>query len=174
MQEGYSEFLAFAYRKGKVREIREAFEEYLVLEEWHEGKRNSFVQEEEELYSIYHVGDIIFVKEYCYQDGSEGRNHLFVIIEQNNIAVPAENFGMLISSNLSKLKYDANKFIAKDEKNGLKTNSLVKTDILYKIRNEQILFKVGNVEEDKIEEYKQNFYKQNSKDENILADSETI
>ena len=35
---------------------------------------------------------------------------------------------------------------------------IVKTDVVYKILNEQILFKIGKVDSEKIEEYKKSFY----------------
>lgn len=38
MEEGLSEFLKFAYEKGKVKEVKDAFEEYPVEKEWHQGK----------------------------------------------------------------------------------------------------------------------------------------
>lgn len=66
---------------------------------------------------------------------------------------------MLISSNLKKIKYQTNKLIEKSTKNGLDKNSLVKTDVIYKIANSQILFKIGEVTQDKVEEYKEAFYR---------------
>jgi len=72
--------------------------------------------------------------------------------------VPIENFGMLISSNLNKIKYKANKLLKKDTLNNLYRDSIVKTDVIYKILNEQILFKIGTVDKDKVEEYKKSFY----------------
>ena len=41
MKEGISDFLKFAKEKGKIRELEEAFNEYPVEEEWHEGKVNN-------------------------------------------------------------------------------------------------------------------------------------
>ena len=68
-----------------------------------------------EKYNInYDIGDIVFVKEYSYSDGKNGNNHFFVIIDKDNTAVPIENFGMLISSNLEKLKFKANKLLEKE------------------------------------------------------------
>jgi len=61
---------------------------------------------------------------------------------------------MLISSNLDKLKFNANKFLEKDKINNLNKDSIVKTDVIYKISNEQIIFKIGIVNHEKIEEYK--------------------
>ena len=39
----------------------------------------------------------------------------------------------------------------------LHKDSIVKTDVIYKILNEQIIFKIGKVDEEKIEEYKKSF-----------------
>lgn len=163
MNDETSDFLKFAKEKGKIRDIKEAFEEYPVEEEFHKGKIESFlyVNEEEEEYSFYSIGDIVFVNNYQYENGTNGKNHLFVIIEQNNIAVPIENFGMLISSKIDKIKYKTNKLLEKDVKNNLKTDSIVKTDVIYKILNNQILFKIGKVDIDKVEEYKKSFYDNN-------------
>ena len=158
MKENLSDFLKIAYEYGKVKDLTEAFEEYPVEEEWHKGKVENVLKEDKEIYNIYGIGDIVFVKEYSYSNGETGNNHFFVIIDQNNTAVPIENFGMLISSNLEKLKYKANVLIEKDKTNNLHKNSIVKTDVIYKILNEQILFKIGKVDNEKIEEYKQNFY----------------
>ena len=159
MKEEISDFLKTAYKYGKVKDVKEAFEEYPVEEEWHKGKIENILKEEEESYNInYAIGDIAFVKEYTYSDGKIGSNHLFVIIDQDNTAVPIENFGMLISSNLEKLKFNSNKLLKKDNINNLHKNSIVKTDVVYKILNEQILFKIGKVDNEKIEEYKKNFY----------------
>ena len=155
--ENLSDFLKLAYTYNKVRDISEAFEEYPVEEEWHKGKVENILKEDNTAYSLYSIGDIVFVKEYRYSNGINGKNHLFVIIDQNNMAVPIENFGMLISSKLYKLKYPENKLIEKDECNGL--DSIVKTDVIYKILNSQILFKVGKVDLKNIEEYKKEFYK---------------
>ncbi|MCI8411564.1 MAG: hypothetical protein HFJ40_03845 [Clostridia bacterium] len=65
---------------------------------------------------------------------------------------------MIVSSNLNKLKFKANKLLEKDEINNLYKDSLVKTDVIYKISNEQIVFKIGIVGYEKIEEYKKSFY----------------
>lgn len=156
--EKLSDFLKFAYSKGKVKEVKEAFEEYSPDNEWHKGKVENVLKENKKDYNYYKIGDIVFVKEYTYSNGEKGNNHLFVIIDQNNMAVPIENFGMLISSQLQKIKYKANKIIEKSKENGLNRNSVVKTDVIYKISQEQILFKIGGVDNKKIEEYKESFY----------------
>ena len=153
-----SDFMKIAYKYGKVKELNEAFEEFPVEEEWHKGKIEKLLEEKEIQYNIYEIGDIVFVKNYFYLNGKKGQNHLFVIIDQNNIAIPIENFGMLISSKLDKLKYNTNKLIEKDDLNGLNEDSIVKTDVVYKILNSQIIFKIGKVDLNRVEEYKKNFY----------------
>ncbi len=146
-----SDFLKIAYKYNKVRDIKEAFEEFPIEEEWHKGKIENVLREETVTYGVeYEIGDIVFVKEYMYSNGKAGNNHFFVIIDKDNTAVPIENFGMLLSSNLDKLRFKTNKELKKD--------SIVKTDVIYKILNEQIIFKIGTVDMDKIEEYKKSFY----------------
>lgn len=39
-----SDFLKIAYKYNKVRNIEEAFEEYPVEEEWHEGKIENVIR----------------------------------------------------------------------------------------------------------------------------------
>ena len=159
MKEELSDFLKTAYKYNKIKDLKDAFEEYPVEEEWHKGKIENVLKEDSECYNIsYNIGDIVFVREYNYSDGKKGTNHFFVIIDKDNTAVPIENFGMLISSNLEKLKFKANKLLEKDTLNNLKKNSIVKTDVVYKILNEQIIFKIGTVDSEKIEEYKNSFY----------------
>lgn len=158
MKDNLSDFLKMAYKHNKVKDLKQAFEEFPVEEEWHKGKIENVIRENEEIYHIYEIGDIVFVKEYKYSDGKIGNNHFFVIIDQDNTAVPIENFGMLISSNLNKLKFTANKLLEKNKINNLHKDSIVKTDVVYKISNEQIVFKIGKVDNEKIEEYKESFY----------------
>ncbi len=155
--DGLSEFLKIAYKYDKVKTVKEAFEEYPVEEEWHKGKIENVVCEDDEKYNNYNIGDIVFVTKYLYSNGTQGENHLFVIIDQNNMAVPIENFGMLISSKTYKEKYYSNKLLKRDRENGLHKDSIVKTDAIYKILDEQILFKIGKVDINKVEEYKKAF-----------------
>ncbi len=160
-EDGLSDFMKFAYKCNKVRDLEEAFEEYPVENEWHKGKIENVLRETDVQYNSYEIGDIVFVKEYYYPDGNIGNNHFFVIIDQNNMAVPIENFGMLLSSNLNKLKYKSNKILKRNEQNKLYKDSIVKTDVIYKILNSQIIFKIGKVDNNKIEEYKSSFYQNN-------------
>lgn len=138
------EFLKLAYNLGKVIALDDSMQECSL-------------QEPKEIYSFYEVGDIVFVKNYQYSSKKAGTNHLFVIIEQTNIGVPIENIGMLISSKIQKQTYKANKLISKSKKNGLNVDSIVKTDILYKISNSQILFRIGSIDHPTIEAYKRQY-----------------
>ena len=159
MKEELSDFLKIAYKYNRVKDLKEAFEEYPVEEEWHKGKIENVLKEDIDYYRIdYNIGDIVFVEKYVYSDGRIGTNHLFVIIDKNNTAVPIENISMLISSNLSKLKFKANKLLKKDKTNNLYKDSIVKTDVIYKISNEQISFRIGKIDIEKVEEYKKSFY----------------
>lgn len=158
MKEDLSEFLKVAYQYGRVKETEEAFKEFPVEEEWHKGKVENVLKENNRKYVVYQIGDIVFVKEYIYSDGKNGNNHLFVIIDQNNTAVPIENFGMLISSKLDKLRFKSNVLLEKDNTNNSHQDSIIKTAVIYKISNEQILFKIGRVDYEKIEEYKKIFF----------------
>ena len=158
-ENGLSEFMEYVYKYGAVKDVEEAFEEYNPKNEWHEGKIENVINESSSEYNNYFIGDIVFVKQYYYQDGSEGSNHLFVIIDQNNMAVPIESFGMLISSQIKKSNYDANKLLKKNIQNGLNKDSIVKTDVIYKINNNQILFKIGSIDKERIEEYKESYKK---------------
>ena len=85
---------------------------------------------------------------------------MFVIINKNNnIAVPIEYLGMIISSKIEKLKYQGNILLAKDNKNNLEMDSIVKANVLYKIETKEIVMKIGRVDDDKIEEYKETYLK---------------
>ena len=159
MREELSDFLKLAYENNRVKDVRNAFEEFPVEEEWHNGKLDNVLKEYKENYgTFFDIGDIVFVKDYVYPDGQKGNNHFFVIIDQDNTAVPIENFGMLISSNLQKLKFDSNQLLLKNKVNNLHKDSIVKTDVVYKILNEQIEFKIGKVDIEKVEEYKMCFF----------------
>ena len=144
---------------GKVKDLNEAFKEFPVEEEWHKGNIDNFVKEETEIYGEYNIGDIVFVDKYSYSDGKIGKRHLFIIIEKDNYAVPIEYFAMIISSHLEKLKYNSNMLLLKDNLNKLHRNSIVKTDVIYKIKNENIKYKVGMVEKSVVEEYMKNLKK---------------
>ena len=149
MKEELSEFLKIAYKNNRVKDLEEAFEEFPVEEEWHKGKVENILNEDSEKYECYNIGDIVFASVYMYPNGQIGSNHLFVIIDRDNTAVPIEYIGMILSSQIDKIKFKSNKLIKKDNKNNLKKNSIIKTDTVYKLSDKQILFKVGEIEKKK-------------------------
>lgn len=157
MKEQNSDFVKSIYENNEVRDLSDAFIKYPVEEEWHKGKIENFIAEPKEYYSVYDIGDIVFVKDYEYTSSQKGNNHLFVIIDKNNMAIPIENIAMLISSKIKKAKYPANKLIHKSKTNGLKVDSIIKTDEVYKILNSQILFRVGTIDSKAIELYKNSY-----------------
>lgn len=141
-------------KKGVLKPLSEAFKEYPVEEEIHFGHSEWYVAEKPIRYGTYQEKDIIFIKEYEYSDGTMGRDHLFVIVDENNTSVPLEYFCFLISSNLSKLKYKTNALIKKDEQNHLMKDSLVKLDIGYIIPHKNIVNKIGMVTDEQLKLYK--------------------
>lgn len=162
-----NEFLKQIKKYGGIKPAQEAFKDYPVEEEEHKGKIESYVAETiDNSYNIcYEIGDIVFVKEYKYENGLTGENHLFVIIEKDNIAVPIEYFGMLLSSKIEKIKYEQNKYLPKDDRNNLKVDSIVKTDVVYQILNNEIACKIGKIDKIKIEEYKNSYLEIKKKQE---------
>ncbi len=157
MKKYKNNFLECVYKSGKLKDVSEAFKEYPTNEEWHKGEIENVIGEPKEFYSYYEIGDIVFVKDYEYSTKEKGNNHLFVIIDKNNMAIPIENIAMLISSKIKKADYEGNILLPKSEKNGLKVDSIVKTDVVYKILNSQILFKIGTIDEDTIRLYKDSY-----------------
>ena len=146
-------------KSGRIKDVSEAFKEFPVEEEWHKGNIDSFVKENIEQYGEYSIGDIVFVDKYKYSNGKMGERHLFVIIERDNYAVPIEYFSMILSSHIEKLKYNSNKLLLKDELNNLRRDSIVKTDVIYKIKQDNIKYKVGRVRRSVVENYMRNLEK---------------
>ncbi len=161
-EDGKSEFWKWAEKNGLIKDVSEAFEKYPVEEEWHKGKVENFLKEDVAQYGSYEIGDIIFVEKFNYSNGHRGEKHLFVIIDKDNSAIPIENLGMLISSKIEKLKYKENHLLKKDAQNKLDKDSIVKTDVIYKILHNQVLFKLGSVDMEKVEEYRQAYYNNES------------
>lgn len=150
-----SKFIEEMKKVGKIRPASDAFENYPVHLEDHKGDINYFITEEDKDYGKFNVGDIVFVKDYKYEDGSSGQNHLFVIIDDENSCASLEYFGLIISSNINKLKYESNVYLEKDNINNLHKDSIVKTDVIYVLYEKDILFKIGEVPLKNIELYKE-------------------
>ena len=102
----------------------------------------------------YEIGDIVFVSRYKYDSTkTEGKNHLFVIINEDTIeAVTVEYFGLIVSSHREKSKdnsnFKYNEPLDMDADNGLHQNSIVKCDEVYSIPPQNIQFKIGSVDVD--------------------------
>ena len=50
MKKELSDFLKIAYKYNRVKELKEAFEEYPVEEEWHKGKIENVLKEDSKDY----------------------------------------------------------------------------------------------------------------------------
>lgn len=152
-----SDFIQKAKSLGKIKHLDEAFEKYPSEEENNIEYYIDFLMEKGEKYKYkeqYEIGDIVYVNKYLYTTGKKGYDHLFVIIDKEEEAVPIEHFGMLISSQVNKIKYQSNILLKKDNQNNLKKNSIVKTDEVYQLSKENIVFKIGNLDERLVNEYK--------------------
>lgn len=106
----------------------------------------------------YEIGDIVWVSEAIKNIENENvRNHLFVIIDDDGKVVPMEYFGFVISSNLSKSKENSkfkyNEPLKKDGENNLRSDSIVKCDQLMSIPTENIIKKIGEVNEETINRF---------------------
>ncbi len=133
-------------KKGVLKPLSDAFKEYPVQEEIHFGHHEWYVAENVVKYGKYHKGDIVFINEYKYQNGSIGCDHLFVIVDDNNTSVPLEYFGFLISSKIFKQNYVENELIKRNKQNNLNRDYIISKD--------NIIKKIGTVPLTKVEEYK--------------------
>lgn len=112
------------------------------------------IQEPPEKYCNYIVGDLILVQKYKYKNGKFGYYHIFLIVDININNEDISYFGMLLSSKVEKVSYKANKIIHKNNENNLRKDSIIKTDVIYKIFTKNILLKIGNIDKTKVEIYK--------------------
>ncbi len=98
----------------------------------------------------YQMGDIVFASDAIKKEENQSvKNHLFVIIDDDGNVVPAEYFGLVVSSRTDKSKdnsdFKYNEPINKSNVNNLRTNSIVKCDQLFSIPQENINTKIGAV-----------------------------
>lgn len=140
-----NEIVKLKYNKEDLRYLDDSYEE--LKEYVYE------IEEEETPYSSYSIGDIVYVKSYSYKNGDKGQKHLFVIVDQDNVAVPIEYLCMILSSKIEKIKYKSNILLKKDKYNNLNVDSIVKTDVIYVIKNENIIGKIGEVSIDLVNYY---------------------
>lgn len=109
----------------------------------------------------YEIGDIVWVKEFDNMNQKQVNGHLFVIIDDDGNAVPAEYFGFVVSSNLSKSKENSefkfNEPFNKSESNNLKSDSIVKCDQLFEIPEENINMKIGTTDSEDLFRFLQSY-----------------
>ncbi len=100
----------------------------------------------------YNLGDIVFVNEYNYVNNDIGKNHLFVIVDDENKVVPLEYFRFIVSSHTEKskekTKYIYNEPLSKSKTNNLISDSIVKCDNLFTLPSKNIQYKIGTVDVD--------------------------
>ena len=107
----------------------------------------------------FNIGDIVFVAKYYYKSGELGENHLLVIIDDGQ-AIDWDNyFGFLLTSNQEQIKYPYNKSLKKNQKNHLHKDSVVKCDDFIEISEEEIKFKVGEVEQEDLKRFLNTYFK---------------
>lgn len=145
--------IELAKQKGTIKSYETFCEE-------ENSKNYSLLQEDIEYYSSlpkletpkFQMGDIVFVSKYTYKSGLNGQKHIFVIID-NEQAVEITYFGFLISSQLSKASYKYNKILKKSPQNRLNKDSIVKCDDLISISEVDIIFKIGEVSQNELEQF---------------------
>ena len=103
----------------------------------------------------YNMGDIIWVKNL--QKLPQVDNHLFVVIDDDGQVIPAEYFGLLVSSHTEKSKevsrFKYNEPLNKNNTNNLECDSIVKCDQVYDIPTNSINCKIGTVEADELNRF---------------------
>lgn len=145
------DFIKKAKEEGKIKKYNEVrYTDPDLLEENFPG---FYIGEQVTKYNEYNIGDIVYVHNYFYKDGTKGFNHLFVIIDKDNYAVPVNYFCMLLSSRTEKLKYKHNILLKKDKINRLNRDSIVKTDTLYEISDEDIEICIGKVNKNLVDKF---------------------
>lgn len=170
-------FIEQVKEQGLLKELSDAFKEYPPEEEWHKGDINFYINERVTKFG-YDIGDIVYVPKFKYYNNNVGTDHLFVIIDKDKNIVSLEYFGLIISSNLAKLKYNQNIELLADKQNNLNRDSIVKTDYVYRLDKEAIAYKIGEVSIEKINYYKEcvknNFIENKDKDEFIKEEQNIV
>ena len=140
-------FLEFAKLNNKIKNLDEILFESLEYDDYN-------LYECGVNYNNYLIGDLVFVQKYKYKNGKLGSNHIFLIVD---ISIKNEKvlyYGMILSSKVKKISYKANKLICKNSENNLRKDSIIKTDVIYKIFTKNILLKIGKIDKTKVEIYK--------------------
>lgn len=101
----------------------------------------------------FSIGDIVFVAKYQYKSGLTGENHFLVIIDDGQAIDIDSYFGFLLTSNKEKASYKYNRPLDRNEKNHLHKDSVVKCDDFIEISEQEIKFKVGEVEQEDLNNF---------------------
>ena len=109
------DFIKKAIAEGKVKKYEEV--KYTDPDLLAHDDLSFYIGEQVTKYTKYNVGDIIFVSNFYYEDGTPGERHLFVIVDEDNYAVPITYFAFLISSKIYKKKYKSNMLLNMTKKN---------------------------------------------------------
>lgn len=153
-----SNFIKKAREQGRVIDYNEnVFLDTSLIEASNEN--NFYIGEGRIPFNSYETGDIVYVEKFEYTSGRSGSNHLFVVVDENNYAISLEYFGLLISSRLDKLKYKENILLKKNNSNNLKKDSLVKTDAIYSLKPDNIIYNVGKTTLEQVKLFKEMFLK---------------
>lgn len=145
------DFIKKAKEEGKIKKYSEVrYTDPDLLEDNFPG---FYIGEQVTKYNEYNIGDIVYVKNYVYKDGTERFNHLFVIIDKESYAVPVDYFCMFLSSKVEKVKYKENILLKRDNINGLQKDSIVKTDAVYEFENDDIEMCIGKVNQDLVNKF---------------------
>ena len=98
----------------------------------------------------YEIGDIVWVAKFEDSNKKVIDHHFFVVIDDDGQLIPADYFGLVVSSNTSKSKENSifkyNEPIKRSKKNNLDYDSIVKCDQLYTIPRKTISYKLGSVD----------------------------
>lgn len=100
----------------------------------------------------YSIGDIVHVLHYNYKSGLKGDRHNFIIVDDGQ-AIDLDYYAFLMSSHLEKESYPYNERINRDDTNNLRKNSIVKCDDLISISENDIVFKIGQVQEEDLDRF---------------------
>lgn len=57
MKKDKSEFLKYAYKSGKIKNLEEAFNDFPIEDEWHKGKIENVINEKIEEYKRFYFED---------------------------------------------------------------------------------------------------------------------
>jgi len=141
------EFIEFAKKNKKVKNLYSLNDEF-------ENEEYSVLFENTTKYNEFCIGDLVFVGRYKYKNGKNGNNHIFLIVDLSRAYNSVIYYGMILSSQIHKITYSSNKLIKRDYTNNLQKDSIIKTDVIYKIFTKNILLKIGNIDKTKVEFYK--------------------